>query len=402
MTRPSALPKPSRWPIIASIGSTPGSCVSSIRMDPACDPTTAAWCRTSSCRRSKANPSPCTVTARRPAAPHHRVFQRAHGGVSTRLLVTGAAGFIGSHVSEALLARGDQVVGVDNFDAFYPRAVKERNLDGLRRTTGFRFVEADIVRDALPLEGVSVVLHLAARPGVRPSLEDPASYGDTNVTGTVRVFEAARRAGLRRIVFGSSSSVYGDATPAPFAEDAPAVWPISPYAASKRAGELMAHAFAHLYGMQIACLRFFTVYGPRQRPDLAIHRFTSLIAQGQPVRMHGDGSSERDYTYITDCVDGILAAVEWTARPRPAGLAEPINIGGGARVRLDHLIELIGRTLGREVRIERHGDQPGDVRLTAADLDRKSTRLGYRPAVGIEEGIRQFVRWYEATHGRQR
>ena len=322
--------------------------------------------------------------------------------MSTRLLVTGAAGFIGSHVSEALLARGDEVVGVDNFDAFYPRAVKERNLDGLRRTKGFRFVEADIVRDPLPLEGVSVVLHLAARPGVRPSLEDPASYGDTNVTGTVRVFEAARRAGLQRIVFGSSSSVYGDATPAPFAEDAPAVWPISPYAASKRAGELMAHAFAHLYGMQIACLRFFTVYGPRQRPDLAIHRFTHLIAGGQPVRMHGDGSSERDYTYITDCVDGILAAVEWTARPRPAGLAEPINIGGGARVRLDHLIELIGRTLGREERIERHGDQPGDVRLTAADLRRAQRELGYRPAVGLEEGIRQFVRWYEATHGRQR
>ena len=322
--------------------------------------------------------------------------------MSARLLVTGAAGFIGSHVCEALLARGDEVVGVDNFDPFYPRAVKERNLDGLRRAKGFRFVEADIVRDTLPLDGVAVVLHLAARPGVRPSLEDPASYGDTNVTGTVRVFEAARRAGLRRIVFGSSSSVYGDATPAPFAEDAAAVWPISPYAASKRAGELMAYAFAHLYGMQIACLRFFTVYGPRQRPDLAIHRFTHLIASGQPIRMHGDGSSERDYTYITDCVDGVLAAVEWTARPRPAGPAEPINIGGGARVRLDRLIELIGRTLGREARIERHGEQPGDVRLTAADLRRAQRELGYRPAVGIEEGIGKFVRWYEAIHGRQR
>ena len=243
--------------------------------------------------------------------------------------------------------------------------------------------------------------HAVERHGVRPSLEDPASYGETNVTGTVRVFEAARRAGLRRIVFGSSSSVYGDATPAPFAEDTAAVWPISPYAASKRAGELMAHAFAHLYGMQIACLRFFTVYGPRQRPDLAIHRFTHLIAAGQPVRMYGDGSSERDYTYITDCVDGVLAAVEWTVRPRAAGLAQPINIGGGARVRLDRLIELIGRTLGREVRIERHADQPGDVRLTAADLRRAERELGYRPTVGIEEGIRQFVRWYEATHGRQ-
>ncbi len=322
--------------------------------------------------------------------------------MSLRILVTGAAGFIGSHVCEALVRRGDEVVGVDNFDPFYPRAMKERNLAALRRERRFRFVEADVARDPLPLEEMAVVLHLAARPGVRPSLENPASYSEANVTGTVRVFEAARRAGIGRVVFGSSSSVYGDATPAPFAEDAPAVWPISPYAASKRAGELMAHAFAHLYGMQIACLRFFTVYGPRQRPDLAIHRFTHLIAGGQPIRMHGDGSSERDYTYITDCVDGILAAVEWTARPRPAGLAEPINIGGGARVRLDHLIELIGRTLGREVRIERHGDQPGDVRLTAADLRRAQRELGYRPAVGIEEGIRQFVRWYEATHGRQR
>jgi UDP-glucuronate 4-epimerase len=325
--------------------------------------------------------------------------------VSARILVTGAAGFIGSHVCEALLARGDEVIGLDNFDPFYARQVKERNLEGLRRTAGFRFVEADIVRDGLPLDGVSVVLHLAARPGVRPSLEDPASYSETNVTGTVRVFEAVRRAGIRRIVFGSSSSVYGDATRPPFAEDAPAAWPISPYAASKRAGELMAQAFAHLYGLQIACLRFFTVYGPRQRPDLAIHRFTRLIAAGQPVRMHGDGSSERDYTYITDCVDGVLSAVEWTGRPRPGGggggVAEPINIGGGERVRLDRLIDLIGRTLRREVRIERHGDQPGDVRLTAADLRRAERELGYRPTVGIEEGIQQFVRWYEATHGRE-
>ena len=321
--------------------------------------------------------------------------------MTRRVLVTGAAGFIGSHVCEALLARGDEVVGVDNFDPFYARAVKESNLEGLRRAAGFEFLEADIVRQPVPLDGVSVVLHLAARPGVRPSLEDPASYSENNITGTVRVFEAARRAGIRRVVFGSSSSVYGNATPAPFAEDGAAAWPISPYAASKRAGELMAHAFAHLYGMQIACLRFFTVYGPRQRPDLAIHRFTDLIARGQPIRMHGDGSSERDYTYITDCVDGVLAAVEWTARPRSGGGAEPINIGGGARVRLDRLIEVIGRTVGREVRIERHPDQPGDVRLTDADLRRAGRELGFRPKVGIEEGIRQFVRWYEATHGRQ-
>jgi UDP-glucuronate 4-epimerase len=206
------------------------------------------------------------------------------------------------------------------------------------------------------------------------------------------------------MVFGSSSSVYGNSTPAPFSEEGAAVWPISPYAASKRAGELMAYAFAHLYGMQIACLRFFTVYGPRQRPDLAIHRFTDLISRGQPVRMHGDGSSERDYTYITDCVEGVLAAVEWTARgPRAegGGVAEAINIGGGARVRLDRLIELIARTVGREVRIERHPDQPGDVRLTDADLRRAGRELGFRPKVGIDAGIRHFVRWYEATYGRQ-
>jgi UDP-glucuronate 4-epimerase len=325
--------------------------------------------------------------------------------VTARVLVTGAAGFIGSHVCEALVARGDDVVGVDNFDAFYSRAVKERNLEGLRTMPRFRFLEADIVRQPLPLDGVSVVLHLAARPGVRPSLEDPAAYSETNVTGTVRVLEAARRAGIRRVVFGSSSSVYGDATPAPFSEEGAAAWPISPYAASKRAGELMAHAFAHLYGMQIASLRFFTVYGPRQRPDLAIHRFTDLIARGQPVRMYGDGSSERDYTYITDCVDGVLAAVEWTARPRSqsegGGVAEAINIGGGARVRLDRLIEVIARTLGREARVERHPEQPGDVRLTDADLRRAERELGFRPKVGIEAGIRQFVRWYEAIHGRQ-
>jgi UDP-glucuronate 4-epimerase len=316
--------------------------------------------------------------------------------MSARVLVTGAAGFIGSHVCEALIARGDEVVGVDNFDPFYARVVKERNLTALGVSAQFRFLEADVTRHPLPMEGVTVVVHLAARAGVRPSLEDPVAYSETNVTGTVRVLEAARRAGVRRVVFGSSSSVYGDATPAPFAEDALAVQPISPYAASKRAGELAAHAFAHLYGMQIACLRFFTVYGPRQRPDLAIHRFTAQIARGEPVRMHGDGSSERDYTYVTDCVTGVLSAIDWTARVRAGGAAVPINIGGGARVRLDRLIALISQTLGREVQLDRRGDQPGDVRLTAADLRRAERELGYRPRVGIEEGIRHFVHWYEA------
>jgi UDP-glucuronate 4-epimerase len=290
------------------------------------------------------------------------------------------------------------VIGVDNFDPFYPRAVKERNLESLRSNRAFRLIEADVARDAVPMDGVGAVVHLAAKAGVRPSLEHPAAYVEANVTGTARVLDAARRAGVARVVLGSSSSVYGDATPAPFAEDAPAVEPISPYAATKRAAELLAHAFAQLYPMRIICLRFFTVYGPRQRPDLAIHRFTDLIARGQGVRMHGDGSSERDYTYISDAVDGVLAALTRTAG---GGAFEVLNIGGGARVRLDRLIALIGAALGREPRIERHPDQPGDVRLTAADLRRAARALGYRPRVGIEEGIRNFVRWYGETHGRQ-
>ena len=318
-----------------------------------------------------------------------------------KVVVTGAAGFIGSHVCEALIAQGQQVVGVDNFDPFYPRAIKEGNLKSLRSHPAFRLVEADVARDALPMDGVAAVLHLAAKAGVRPSLEAPAAYAEANVTGTARVLDAARRAGVGRVVFGSSSSVYGDATPAPFAEDAPALEPISPYAATKRAAELLAHAFAHLYPMRIICLRFFTVFGPRQRPDLAIHRFTDSIARGHPVRMHGDGSSERDYTYISDCVDGVLAALARTEAAGAAGSVELLNIGGGERVRLDRLIALIARALGREARIERHPDQPGDVRLTDADLHRAERALGYRPRVGIEEGIRNFVRWYEETHGRQ-
>ncbi|HYR32264.1 MAG TPA: NAD-dependent epimerase/dehydratase family protein [Gemmatimonadales bacterium] len=314
--------------------------------------------------------------------------------------MTGAAGFIGSHVSEALLARGDEVVGVDDFDPYYARAIKERNLDALRGESRFRLVEADVARDPLPFAGALAVIHLAARPGVRPSLEDPAGYVDANVRGTTNVLEAARRSGITRIVFGSSSSVYGDDTPAPFVESAPAVTPISPYAATKRAAELVAHALAHLHGLRIACLRFFTVYGPRQRPDLAIHRFTAAIAQGQAIRMHGDGSSERDYTYITDAVAGVLGALAWTEGAR-AGACVAFNIGGGERVRLDRLIQTIGAALGRTPVIERYPDQPGDVRLTAADLARAGAELGYDPRVGIAAGIERFVRWYEATHGRQ-
>jgi len=320
--------------------------------------------------------------------------------VNPRVLVTGGAGFIGSHVCEALVAQGHDVIAVDNFDPFYAPSVKEANLAGLQGHGRFRLERLDIVTDELPLSGVAAVIHLAAKPGVGPSLKDPAAYVAANVTGTARVLDAARLAGVGRIVFGSSSSVYGETTPAPFAEDAAAVAPISPYAATKRAAELLAHTFAHLYGLRIACLRFFTVYGPRQRPDLAIHRFTARIARGLPIRMHGDGSSERDYTYISDAVNGVLGALAWALRA-PAGTCEPFNIGGGERVRLDRLIRLIGAALERTPVVEPCADQPGDVSRTAADLSRAAALLSYRPTVGIDEGIRLFVRWYEATYGRQ-
>jgi UDP-glucuronate 4-epimerase len=319
------------------------------------------------------------------------------------ILVTGAAGFIGSHLCEALVSAGHEVHGFDNFDPFYPRAVKEGNLAALRGQPRFRFTEGDIVRDPLPTAGVDAIVHLAARPGVQPSLEDPGGYMDANVTGTARLLEQARRGGVVRIVFGSSSSVYGESTPAPFAEDAVADGPISPYAASKRAGELVSRVFTHLYGTRIACLRFFTVYGPRQRPDLAVHRFTARIMAGQPIVMRGDGSSARDYTYVSDIVDGIMASLDWTARQDGVG-NEPwrvFNLGGGERVRLDRLIAVIAAATGREPIIERGADQPGDVSLTAADLSRSERELGYGPKVGIEEGIQRFVAWYREVHGRK-
>jgi len=319
----------------------------------------------------------------------------------TRVLVTGAAGFIGSHVAEALVARGDQVAGLDNFDPFYPRAIKERNLEGLCRSPRFRLVEGD-VRDRAALAGLmdadAVVVHLAALAGVRPSLEDPARYAAVNIEGTAVLLEAARRAGLRRVVFGGSSSVYGDTAPVPFAEDWPALLPISPYAATKRAGELLCATFAQLYGLRVMALRFFTVYGPRQRPDLAIHKFTRLIARGEPVPFFGDGSSERDYTHIDDIVRGVLAAVDWTAAGGPA--LEIVNLGESRTTSLSALVALIERAVGRQARLERLPAQPGDVRRTCADVRKAGRLLGYRPSTPVEDGIPRFVRWYEETHGR--
>jgi nucleoside-diphosphate-sugar epimerase len=320
----------------------------------------------------------------------------------SRVLITGAAGFIGSHLSERLLARGDAVIGVDNFDPFYAREVKERNLAAARRTPGFAFHELDVV-DAASLRPLltpdTVIVHLAAKAGVRPSLQDPAGYVRANLTGTQGVIDAARGAGVRRIVFGSSSSVYGDDTTPPFREDAAAVHPISPYAATKRSGELLLEALAPHYDLRIAALRFFTVYGPRQRPDLAIHSFTRRISAGEPITMFGDGSEARDYTYIDDIVTGVVAAADWTAAG-PAGL-EAFNLGGNETVALARMIAEISAALGIEPRVERGGRQPGDVRLTSADLTKSGRVLGYRPATPFPEGIRRFVAWFRETHARQ-
>lgn len=318
------------------------------------------------------------------------------------VLVTGAAGFIGSHVCGALVGAGFEVRGVDNFDPFYDRRIKQAGVAELQRRGGFTLLEADI-RDtgamARAVRGCELVVHLAARAGVRPSIADPALYASINVEGTVRVLEACRQAGIGRFVFGSSSSVYGDTTPVPFREDAPAVDPVSPYAATKRAGELICAVYAGLHGFRVAALRFFTVYGPRQRPDLAIHTFTRLLAEGRPIEQFGDGSSERDYTHIDDIVQGVLGAADWTLGGEPA--YEVVNLGGSRTVRLDYLVELIGRALGITPAIEVRPPQPGDVRRTCADITKARRLLGYAPTMRVETGIPQFVEWYEGAYGRE-
>ena len=321
--------------------------------------------------------------------------------VTGRLLITGAAGFIGSHACHAFLERGWDVTGIDNFDPFYERQIKEQGIADLADHEAFRFVEGDIREPSVLtpiLAHVNVVLHLAARAGVRPSIEDPVLYESVNVVGTATLLEACRLAGVRRFVFGSSSSVYGDETPTPFSEEAPAVTPISPYAATKRAGELQCMVYTHLHGFRIASLRLFTVYGARQRPDLAIHKFTRLISTGAAIPQFGDGSSERDYTHVDDILTGIVAAVDWTGQDTPA--CEIVNLGESKTVRLSYLIELIGRALELEPRVDIHSPAPGDVRRTFADISKARRLFGYDPRICIEDGIPQFVDWYRKHHGR--
>jgi UDP-glucuronate 4-epimerase len=315
--------------------------------------------------------------------------------------VTGAAGFIGSHLVEALSAQGDEIVGIDNFDPFYPRAMKEQNLAEVGQARGFSFREQDML-DVPALRALltpdTVIVHLAAKAGVRPSLADPVGYAQANVTGTAAVLEAARQAGVSRIVFGSSSSVYGDSTPVPFREDAIAIAPVSPYAATKRAGELFLGSVAPIYGFRAASLRFFTVYGPRQRPDLAIHAFARKMVEGRTLTLFGDGTQARDYTYCDDIVAGVLAAVAWTAAA-PVGV-ETFNLGGSRSVPTEAMVAEIATALGIEPKIEWGPMQPGDVQRTAADLTKSGAVLGYAPKTPFPDGIRRFIRWFREAYGR--
>jgi UDP-glucuronate 4-epimerase len=312
-------------------------------------------------------------------------------------LVTGGAGFIGSHLCERLLQTGHTVVAVDDLNSFYSPAIKQQNLRSLQALARpFTFVHADITdRQALTeIFGDSQfdqVIHLAARAGVRPSLAEPALYQRVNVEGTVNVLEAARARNVRKITIASSSSVYGVNAKVPFAEDDPIFSPISPYAASKLACEALGHVYHHIYGMDIVMLRFFTVYGPRQRPDLAIHKFAHLIAAGKPIPLFGDGSTARDYTYVSDTLDGIMAATE-----KEFGY-EIFNLGESQTVRLSYLVELLEKSLGQRAIIDRHPAQPGDVPITFANIDKARRMLGYQPKVKIEEGIPRFVEWFRSV-----
>ena len=322
------------------------------------------------------------------------------------ILVTGTAGFIGSHLTRALLDAGEEVVGLDSFDPFYDPAVKEANVreatgsaaDGAGDDAGGRFhlVRGDI-RDprawAQVPEGVSAVVHLAARAGVRPSILEPALYADVNVTGTQRVLDFMRERGVGSLVFASSSSVYGNSPTVPFSESAPVLDPISPYAATKVAGELLCRTAHHLEGVSVVAARLFTVYGPRQRPDLAIHKFARLLAAGRAVPRFGDGTTARDYTYVDDLVEGLTAALT-LVRTRPA-LFEVVNLGSDRPVTLNELIQALGEAMGVEPAIEELPPQPGDVERTWADISRARALLGYEPRTPFREGIARFVAWME-------
>ena len=315
-----------------------------------------------------------------------------------KFLITGGAGFIGSHLVDRLLTTGaERITVVDDFNDFYAPEIKRSNIRRHLQDSRYQLVEGDI-RDRASLAKAfaagpfDCIVHLAARAGVRPSLSEPQLYTETNVNGTVNLLELARKNNIKQFVFGSSSSVYGINAKVPFSEDDPVRQPISPYAATKGAGELLCHTYSHLYGVRCICLRFFTVYGPRQRPDLAIHKFAKLISEGKPIPVFGDGSTRRDYTFIDDIIAGVMAAIEYDKSDY-----EVINLGESRTVELRELISLLEKELDTHAVIDRQPPQPGDVPQTFADIGKARRLLGYNPQTQIEEGIRRFVEWFRTS-----
>jgi len=311
------------------------------------------------------------------------------------ILLTGGAGFIGSHLAQRLLREGKRLAIVDNLDEFYPAEFKRANLDEVKASGEFQYFPTDM-RDGEKLREVfaafkpDAVIHLAARPGVRPSFQQPEAYTSINVLGTTQVLEISRQCGVRRFVFASSSSVYGHSSQAPFREDANISHPLSIYAATKVAGEAVAYTYSHAYGLSVACLRLFTVYGPRQRPDLAIRKFAGMIMRGEEVPIFGDGSLERDYTYIDDIVDGILRALD------SSGSFDVYNIGNSHPVRIDKMVDTLASALHKPVRRKFIPTPAGEMLLTHADLTKAHQVLGYSPQVSFEEGIRRFAEWMKS------
>jgi UDP-glucuronate 4-epimerase len=314
-----------------------------------------------------------------------------------KFLVTGGAGFIGSHLVDRLLSSGaEQITVVDDFNNFYDPEIKRANISEHVTDPRYKLAAVDI-RDRAALEEIfnqnnfDGIVHLAARAGVRPSLSEPQLYTETNINGTVNLLELARKHNIKQFVFGSSSSVYGINAKVPFSEDDPIRQPISPYAATKAAGELLCHTYSHLYGLRCVCLRFFTVYGPRQRPDLAIHKFAKLISAGKPIPVFGDGTTRRDYTYVADIIDGVVAAIHYDKSD-----FEVFNLGESRTVQLRELISLLENELDTHATIDRQPSQPGDVPQTFADITKARALLGYNPQTQIEAGLHRFVEWFRA------
>ncbi|MBQ6437986.1 SDR family NAD(P)-dependent oxidoreductase [bacterium] len=313
----------------------------------------------------------------------------------SHILITGGAGFIGSSLADALLAQDHEVIVLDNFHDYYDPQLKENNVAPNLNNKSYHLFRGDI-NDKSQLNHIftsftiDTVIHLAARAGIRPSLHDPAAYVRTNVEGTAQILEAMRRHHVQKLIFASSSSVYGNCQAAKFSEDLPLSQPISPYAATKLAGEQLVYTYTKLYDLQAVCLRFFTVYGPRQRPDLAIHKFVKLIEQGRPIPVYGDGSTIRDYTYIDDIVHGIINSIYYNSTPY-----DIINLGGGSPVTLNEMIATLEQTLGQKAIIDRQPLQPGDVTKTVSDISKAQRLLNYQPQTTFTQGINLFYQWYK-------